>query len=119
MKPRFTFLIVVIFLLTNCKGQPTKNTSSFRDTSITASNSFSELFLDSAKLETFIVDEHMHNVSAKRLRNFYNSRNYQFAWYTKDGLAEQTRTFLNLHDSFIQLTSDSMQMDKQFHQMRK
>jgi murein L,D-transpeptidase YcbB/YkuD len=116
MKPRFTFLIVVIFLLTNCKGQPTKNTSSFRDTSITASNSFSELFLDSAKLETFIVDEHMHNVSAKRLRNFYNSRNYQFAWYTKDGLAEQTRTFLNLHDSFIQLTSDSMQMDKQFHQ---
>ncbi|MDQ6814935.1 MAG: hypothetical protein M3040_14460, partial [Bacteroidota bacterium] len=116
MKAFYSFLIGVAFLFTTCKSQPLKNTRSVRDTSITASNSYSELFFDSLKLETFISNEQINVAGAKRLRDFYNNRNYQFAWFTKDGLAEQTQAFLNLHRSFVELTSDSMKMDKQLHQ---
>jgi murein L,D-transpeptidase YcbB/YkuD len=116
MRAPFTSLIVVAFLFTTCKNQPVKNIQSTRDISITASNSFSELFLDSSKLEAFISGVQLNKAGASRLRDFYNSRNYQFAWFTKDGLAEQTSAFLNLHNSYVQLSHDSMQMDKQLHQ---
>ncbi len=115
MKVFCLFLIVVAFLFPTCKSQPLNNKQGFRDTSITASNSFSELFIDSPKLETFISSAHLTDSAAKRLRSFYNSRNYQFAWFTKDGLAEQTRTFINLHNSYIESANDSSMADNHLH----
>ena len=35
---------------------------------------------------------------ADRIRSFYNTRNYQYAWFSSDGLTEQARAFWNLHD---------------------
>src|SRR4051812_29520553 len=51
-----------------------------RDYSINASNSYSNLFLDSMAMERFIADKKVSDSVARRMRSFYNTRNYQFAW---------------------------------------
>lgn len=83
-----------------------------RDASITPQNSFTDLFLDSSKLEQFITVEKIDSATAQHIRSFYNSRNYQFAWFNKDGLNEPGLAFWNLFNGFISLSKDSSLFDK-------
>lgn len=59
------------------------------DESITEANAYSDLFLDSASLESFIKKENIPDSSAHMMRAFYRVRNYQYAWFTTQGLTEQ------------------------------
>ena len=45
---------------------------------------------------------------AKRLRNFYNSRNYQYAWFTNEGFNEQAQIFWNLQSDYLRYSGDSL-----------
>src|SRR4051794_1589325 len=69
-----------------------------RDYSINKSNSYSDLFLDSSFVEDFIVERQLNDTLKRRIRSFYNARNYQFAWFSTDGILEQGRSFWNLHE---------------------
>src|SRR6476661_3554844 len=69
-----------------------------RDYSINKANSYSNIFLDSMNLEKFIAEKKVSDSIARRMRSFYNTRNYQFAWFSSDGLTEQALAFWNLHD---------------------
>jgi len=82
------------------------------DVSITPSNSYSDLFLDTTALENFIKQNKISDSVARRLESFYNTRNYQFAWFSKDGLTEQARGFWNLHDYVTTYEDDSLLKDK-------
>lgn len=84
-----------------------------RDQSITAENAYSSLFLDSARLEGFIQQQNLDDTLALNMRNFYNSRNYQFAWFSSDGFTEQGRNFWSLHQ--FQEPSDSLQSADSLH----
>src|SRR3954447_1628679 len=110
----FTLFTVLLFL--HCKNSNSSRSGTVRDTTITSANSFSEFFLDSAKLEALITEQKLDDSAANRMRNFYNTRNYNFAWFTKDGLAEQTLAFWNLHNNYIQLSNDSSFVDKHLHE---
>jgi L,D-transpeptidase YcbB len=68
-----------------------------RDTTISPSNAYTDLFLDSAALENFINSKKIQEGDARALRSFYNTRNYQYAWFAKDGLTEQGRAFWNAY----------------------
>jgi murein L,D-transpeptidase YcbB/YkuD len=70
-----------------------------RDLSITEANAYSDLFLDSNAVESFIQKEKLNDSSATSLRNFYRVRNYQYAWFTSDGLTEQARGLWGLYAS--------------------
>ena len=83
-----------------------------RDRSITRSNSYSDLFLDSLVLEKFIADKKIPDSLSRRIRSFYNARNYQFAWFTSKGLTEQTRGFWNLHDYHTTYNHDTLLHNK-------
>lgn len=83
-----------------------------RDLSITKSNSYSTLFFDSTVMEKFITDKKVSDSIARRIRSFYNARNYQFAWFSDDGLTEQARGFWNLHDYVNTYDPDSTLKDK-------
>ena len=74
---------------------------STRDMSITPENAYSDIFLDSSALENFISREKVAEAEAKEIRSFYNSRNYQYAWFSSEGLTEQGRNFWNIYDSNI------------------
>lgn len=78
-----------------------------RDTTIKKTNSFSDLFFDSTALESFIQQEHMPDTLADQFRSFYNGRNYQFAWFFPNGLAEQTRSLWNMQSDYIGYSGDS------------
>src|SRR5436190_3043334 len=88
-----------------------KNVSKI-DASITPTNSYSNLFLDSAALENFIRQNKIPDSIGRRLESFYNTRNYQFAWFSRDGLTEQARGFWNLHDYVTTYEDDSLLKDK-------
>ena len=107
MKSAFILLGLFLTFSSNCIGTSRPAVETFPDTTITKKNAFSDLFLDSAKLADFIVREGVDSEVAQRLKNFYNSRNYQFAWFTKAGLAEYARAFWNLQESHITLSRDS------------
>src|SRR6266446_5570591 len=94
---------------TNQESQ--KNISS-RDVAINSSNSYSDLFMDSASMEKFITQKKMPDSIASRMRSFYNTRNYQFAWFSSDGLTEEARGFWNLHDYVMTYDADSSLKDK-------
>ncbi|RYZ28678.1 MAG: hypothetical protein EOO10_08720 [Chitinophagaceae bacterium] len=83
-----------------------------RDYSITKANSYSDLFLDSSAMEKYITTKKIHDSVARRLRSFYNTRNYQFAWFTSKGLTEQARAFWNLHDYVTTYDNDTTLRDK-------
>src|SRR6188768_3485909 len=83
-----------------------------RDESITPSNSYNDLFLDSTVLKKFITQNKIGDSIARRLQSFYNTRNYQFAWFSSNGLTEQARGFWNLHDYVMAYEPDSSLVDK-------
>lgn len=93
---------IVLSVMSSCKGQQ-KNVISVtgRDTTITTATAFSKLFLDSAQLEIFIKKEFAEDKAAEDMRNFYKNRNYQFAWFTENGIAEHTKSFWSLHNNYI------------------
>ena len=82
------------------------------DPGITKDNSYSDLFLDSAALANFFTQNKVPDSISRRLRSFYNARNYQFAWFSSDGLTEQARGFWNLHDYVTTYDNDSSLKDK-------
>ena len=115
MKASYVLLTIFIVLLSACISGSGTHEITQRDTTITRANAFSELFMDSIMVETFIREHRLEDSAAGLMRNFYNSRNYQFAWFTEDGLAEQARAFWNLHNNYIQLSTDSAFSDKGLH----
>lgn len=99
--------IVMASLLIGCTDGETKQQRaaekeernvSQRDYGITKAIAYSTLFLDSLTLEEYITTNKITDSIARRLRSFYNARNYQFAWFSSDGLTEQARGFWNLHE---------------------
>lgn len=83
-----------------------------RDYSINASNAYSDLFLDSTAMEKFIAQKKLPDSVSRRMRSFYNARNYQFAWFSSDGLTEQALAFWNLHDYVTTYEDDTSLRDK-------
>ena len=83
-----------------------KNISS-RNYSISKTNAYNNFFLDSMAVENFIAVEQIPDSLADRIRSFYNTRNYQFAWFSGDGLTEQAFGFWNLYNHFLVTTNDT------------
>ena len=83
-----------------------------RDFSITAANAFNNLFFDSMALVTFIDENKIDGSIARRMRSFYNARNYQYAWFSANGISEQARGFWNAHNYHTTYTNDSTLKDK-------
>jgi L,D-transpeptidase YcbB len=93
------------------KSAGQKNVSK-RDLSINPSNSYSNLFLDSLEMEKFFKEKKLSDSVLRRMKSFYNTRNYQFAWFSKDGLTEQALGFWNLHDYATTYDNDTILRDK-------
>jgi len=126
MKTFFFYAAICCSLLAACQNSTTSNGSagadddkeeakkniSKRDYSITKANSYSDLFLDSMAMEKQIAAKNLDEKIARRLRSFYNTRNYQFAWFSSNGLTEQARAFWNLHDYVTTYDNDTSLRDK-------
>lgn len=94
------------------KEEEEKKNISSRDHSITKANAYSTLFMDSTAMESFLTERKVPDSIARRIRSFYNTRNYQYAWFNPEGLTEQARGFWSLHDFHTTHAKDSSLMDK-------
>src|SRR5579863_6621007 len=68
-----------------------------RNTDIDTEGAYSKFFLDSQAIASFISKHQLADSIAIDFRNFYNTRNYEFAWFTRDGLTEQALAFSSLY----------------------
>src|SRR5687767_4634471 len=93
-------------------GKKEESNISKRLVNITPANSYSTLLVDSLVMEKFITDKKIPDSLSRRIRSFYTTRNYQFAWFSSDGLTEQARGFWNLHDYVTTYSTDSSLKDK-------
>jgi len=82
-----------------------------RDTTITVETSFTELFIDSTFLRRFMSAHPMQDSLSAKFQSFYNHRNYQFAWFFPDGMAEFVPSFLSLRNDYIHYSGDSSLYD--------
>ena len=122
LKLLITLSAIVIGSCQNNRSDEKKDTEtnewernvSKRNKSITPENSYSALFLDSADVETFIIRKKLADSISRRVRSFYNTRNFQFAWFDTDGLTEQARSFWNLHEYIDKEGTDSTLNNKSF-----
>ncbi|HEY9362014.1 MAG TPA: L,D-transpeptidase family protein [Chitinophagaceae bacterium] len=101
----FIFLIALIFI--QCADNSARVVTVPRDITITPENAYTDLFLDSNNVESFIIQKNLDDSTAALMRNFYNSRNYQYAWFVDNGLAQQAKAFWNLHNYYINYSRDS------------
>lgn len=108
-------VLSLFFAMCKQKNAKREDTLVKRDTTIKVSNAFTNLFLDSLKVEKYIINKTPVDSIARQIRNFYNIRNYEFAWFTEEGLAEHTRAFWNLHNNYVNDIKDSAIIDLRLH----
>ncbi|HEU4471505.1 MAG TPA: hypothetical protein VFR58_10495, partial [Flavisolibacter sp.] len=98
MKTFFFYTAILLSVMASCQNANNNNNMqdtddnearsegqkkvSKRDYSITKANSYSTLFMDSTAMEKFIAGKKLSDSVARRMRSFYNTRNYQFAWFS-------------------------------------
>ncbi|MBE9464467.1 murein L,D-transpeptidase [Dyadobacter subterraneus] len=100
-------LLLAGILFSSCsKTEKKVPTVAVRDTTITVKNSFTELFVDSTELTKFLGTSQNDSISAQ-IQSFYNHRNYQFAWFFHDGIADFATTFLGMQNDYIHYSGDS------------
>src|SRR6476661_7539209 len=124
MKQFLIYSMILGMLLMACHSSDTKKNNdteeagtqtrkiSKRDFSITKANAYNDLFLDSATMEAFITGQKIPDSIGRRIRSFYNARNYEFAWFSSAGLTEQARAFWNLFDYHTTYNKDTALTDK-------
>jgi murein L,D-transpeptidase YcbB/YkuD len=83
-----------------------------RDLTITPANAYNNLFFDSMVLVKYMADNNLDDSITRRMTSFYNARNYQFAWFTNNGLTEQARGFWNMHNYQTSYGKDSTLKNK-------
>jgi murein L,D-transpeptidase YcbB/YkuD len=115
MKRIFTLAAVICSFFIACNGNGQKGNGqdtdgsgsdgpekekkmSKRDFSVTPQNAYNDIFMDSLDMEKFLVEKKIPDSLTRRIRSFYNARNYQFAWFSSRGLTEQALAFWNIHD---------------------
>lgn len=82
-----------------------------RDLSIDSTNSYSQFFMDSLDMIKFFEQNKIHDTIRRRITSFYNTRNYQFAWFSKDGIQEDTRGFWNMHSYYTTYENEKVLVD--------
>jgi murein L,D-transpeptidase YcbB/YkuD len=123
----------IIFLVTTgCQGNNKTNSATEkqqntiaagqkpvpRDFSVNKANAYNDIFLDSNDVEHFIVSEKLDQALTSDMRDFYNSRNYEFAWFSSNGIIEQAVSFHSLFSSENDSDLFSRSLDRRMDKVR-
>ena len=111
MKKIITLIAIATILFSSCNNSEKKEKKeekkiSKRDYSITKNNAYNDLFLDSNDVVKYIGDNEIPDSISRGMISFYNTRNYEYAWFSSGGLSEQAMGFSSLLN-FIGDTSSS------------
>lgn len=79
------------------KNEAPTEEASVRDYSVTKENAYNDIFLDSSALDKFIAAGGISDSLSQNMHDFYNVRNFEFAWFDSKGLTEQALGFRSLY----------------------
>lgn len=82
------------------------------DVTIDTTNSFNSIFIDSDNVLQILQRNHIDDTLTNLIKSFYNSRNYQYAWFSKEGLPEHTISFWNQLKNYLNYSKDSTVYNK-------
>ncbi len=120
-------ILIVCALAVACKNRKRRNvtglwkpgqTEPFRDRSINKANAYNDIFLDSNDVEAFIVSEKLNDTLSEAVREFYDARNYEFAWFASTGLIEQAYSFHSLYRTDNNNNAFDKSLEKQLDRIR-
>ena len=115
--PAFSLCILLsVVFLQACQQQPEPVIAvTPRDTTISIKEAFSRLTLDSTVVEGYLSEHPQMSDTAQQLfRNFYNSRNFQYAWFDENGRTEHAGMIWNLYQQYLEYTRDTVRTDRSF-----
>lgn len=101
---KFIYSLVVVFtVLSSCEQKHDKSSVipvTVVDTTITEKNAFTLLTLDSQAVRVYLDSAALSDTGKLLFKNFYNSRNYQYAWFDEKGLSEHAGMIWNLYQEY-------------------
>lgn len=112
MKKILLLVLTAAMVFTACnQDEKEEKKISKRNESITKENAYNNLFMDSMSLANYISSNAIPDSTARRLISFYNARNYQYAWFSSDGVSEQAMGF----SSLLNFSDDTSAALKKIH----
>jgi L,D-transpeptidase YcbB len=99
----------VIFLVSNCTKKDTTE-ASFEESMYSTQN-FSDLVLDSTLIATFYKTNDASDSIKAQVNQFYKRRDFQFAWFNKDGRTDAMTAFYNKFQNYSNDFADSSLYD--------
>ena len=116
IKNIIVFIAISVLMAACTQNKSSKKESkkmSSRDRSITKANAYNDLFIDSLDVEKYISSNAIPDSIARRIISFYNTRNYEYAWFSSDGLSEQAMGF----SSLLNFTGDTSARQNKLHKI--
>ena len=86
-------LLTVLFLFVSCKKE-------------TADEKYTDLILDDATLQAFFKANPENEKIKKEVKLFYKNRDFQYAWFTKNGMTQAVPNFQNQLQNYTNAFND-------------
>src|SRR5688572_16273246 len=102
LKHLISITLVFIFIA-SCREKETTTSDipiTLLDTTITAVNAFTLIRLDSQAVSRYLDSAALNDTSKLLFRNFYNSRNFQYAWIDSNRLTEHANMLWNRYSEY-------------------
>ena len=87
-----------------------------RNFSITEENAYNNLFMDSISVANYIAENQIPDSTARRIISFYNTRNYEYAWFSQDGVSEQAMGFTSLLNFTMDTSASLKKLRETMHE---
>lgn len=95
-----TWIVITMLIIYGCGVGSGEQSATDRqhqpDSSWIEPASINNLFLDSLAISRFLAAHPEFRDQNDQVWKFYQPRNYQFAWFNNDGIAEQAANFMNM-----------------------
>ena len=98
-------LLILLVLVSSCNHGHKPGAQ--RDDTINRKTSYNNLFLDSTAIAVFLDSNPDLKKYEQQFVDFYRKRNFEYAWFDSNGLADQSHNFINLLNNAIASLNDS------------
>ncbi len=87
-------LILFVFII-GCNNSKKKEEDVFANTGIYSNKNFSELVLTESDIADFFISNPENENIVNNVNQYYKNRNFQYAWFNKDGMTQAVPNFQN------------------------
>lgn len=102
-------IVLILLILTNCKKENKVITPSIK------TQNYTDLFLDQSIVDSYFESNQEKENIIKEVNLFYKNRNFQYAWFSQNGMTQAVPNFQNqlqnYSNDFDDVTFNNKQLD--------